>query len=436
MRVIVVEDNILFCDYICNFLQNADYQTVKAYRLAQARQVIARSVREDDIVLADLRLPDGESTALLEWMRGQGYTHPFIMMTNYEEIHTAVHAMKLGAEDYILKPLLEDKLLPALKKIRMADEAFAKVIYERKSAAFRELDRYIRLVAPTDMTVLILGNTGTGKEHLAGKIHKRSLRANKPYITVDCGSLSRELAASAFFGHVKGAFTGATDEKPGYFQEARGGTLFLDEVENLPVEIQQMLLRAMEERRYRPVGGRQDKRMDVRVIAATNEDLEAAVSEKRFRQDLLYRLHDFEITVLPLRDCQEDIMPLAEFFREIANKELECKVSGFSSEARKALLTHSWPGNVRELRQKIMGAVLQAQTGLVTKEHLELGITETTSVTGFSLRNDEEDKERILRALKQADGNRKVAAELLGIGRTTLYNKLEEYGLKYKFEQP
>lgn len=148
MRVIVVEDNILFCDYICNFLQNADYQTVKAYRLAQARQVIARSVREDDIVLADLRLPDGESTALLEWMRGQGYTHPFIMMTNYEEIHTAVHAMKLGAEDYILKPLLEDKLLPALKKIRMADEAFAKVIYERKSAAFRELDRYIRLVAP------------------------------------------------------------------------------------------------------------------------------------------------------------------------------------------------------------------------------------------------------------------------------------------------
>lgn len=187
------------------------------------------------------------------------------------------------------------------------------MIYERKSAAFRELDRYIRLVAPTDMTVLILGNTGTGKEHLAGKIHKRSLRANKPYITVDCGSLSRELAASAFFGHVKGAFTGATDEKPGYFQEARGGTLFLDEVENLPVEIQQMLLRAMEERRYRPVGGRQDKRMDVRVIAATNEDLQGAVAEKRFRKDLLYRLQDFTITVPTLQDCLEDILPLADF---------------------------------------------------------------------------------------------------------------------------
>ena len=192
----------------------------------------------------------------------------------------------------------------------------------------------------------------------------------------------------------------------------------------------------IQERRYRPIGDRTDKSFNVRIIAATNENLEKAVNEKRFRQDLLYRLHDFEITVPPLRDCQEDIMPLADFFREIANKELECKVSGFSSEARKTLLTHSWPGNVRELRQKIMGAVLQAQTGLVTKEHLELGITETTSVTGFSLRNDEEDKERILRALKQADGNRKVAAELLGIGRTTLYNKLEEYGLKYKFEQP
>ena len=203
----------------------------------------------------------------------------------------------------------------------------------------------------------------------------------------------------------------------------------------LDLETQQMLLRAIQERRYRPVGDKTDRSFNVRIIAATNENLEKAVNEKRFRQDLLYRLHDFEITVPPLRDCQEDIMPLAEFFREIANNELECKVSGFSSEARKALLTNSWPGNVRELRQKIMGAVLQAQTGLVTKEYLELGITETTSVTGFSLRNDEEDKERIIRALKQADGNRKVAAELLGIGRTTLYNKLEEYGLKYKFEQ-
>ena len=286
------------------------------------------------------------------------------------------------------------------------------------------------------MSVLISGENGTGKEHIAHHLHDKSKRSGKPFVAVDCGSLTKELAPSAFFGHVKGAFTGADSAKKGYFHEAEGGTLFLDEVGNLAPETQQMLLRAIQERRYRPVGDKTERSFNVRIIAATNENLEKAVNEKRFRQDLLYRLHDFEITVPPLRDCQEDIMPLAEFFREIANNELECKVSGFSSEARKALLTHSWPGNVRELRQKIMGAVLQAQTGFVTKEHLELGITETTSVTGFSLRNDEEDKERIIRALKQADGNRKVAAELLGIGRTTLYNKLEEYGLKYKFEQP
>ena len=196
-----------------------------------------------------------------------------------------------------------------------------------------------------------------------------------------------------------------------------------------------MLLRAIQERRFRPVGDKSDRSFNVRIIAATNEDLEKAVCEKRFRQDLLYRLHDFEITVPLLRDCQEDVMPLAEFFRENANQELECDVIGFDGEARKTLLTHAWPGNVRELRQKIMGAVLQAQTGLVTKEHLELAVTRATSPVSFALRSDAEDKERVLRALKQANGNRKVAAELLGIGRTTLYNKLEEYGLKYKFEQ-
>ena len=306
-KIIVVEDNIVYCEFVCNLLACEGFRTVQAFHLSTARKLLQQAA-DGDIVVSDLRLPDGDGIDLLRWMRKEGMTQPFIIMTDYAEVHTAVESMKLGSLDYIPKQLVEDKLVPLLRTI-------------------------------------------------------------------------------------------------------------------------------LKERRYRPIGDRADKSFNVRIIAATNENLEKAVNEKRFRQDLLYRLHDFEITVPPLRDCQEDIMPLAEFFREIANNELECKVSGFSSEARKVLLTHSWPGNVRELRQKIMGAVLQAQTGLVTKEHLELGITETTSVTGFSLRNDEEDKERIIRALKQANGNRKVAAELLGIGRTTLYNKLEEYGLKYKFEQ-
>ena len=436
-KIIVVEDNIVYCEFVCNLLAREKFRTVQAFHLSTAKKLLQQAT-DNDIVVSDLRLPDGDGIDLLRWMRKEGMTQPFIIMTDYAEVHTAVESMKLGSLDYIPKQLVEDKLVPLIRSILKERQAGQRrmPVFAREGSAFQKIMHRIRLVAPTDMSVLIFGENGTGKEHIAHLLHDKSKRSGKPFVAVDCGSLTKELAPSAFFGHVKGAFTGAENTKKGYFHEAEGGTLFLDEVGNLAPETQQMLLRAIQERRFRPVGDKSDRSFNVRIIAATNENLEKAVNEKRFRQDLLYRLHDFEITVLPLRDCQEDIMPLAEFFREIANKELECKVSGFSSEARKALLTHSWPGNVRELRQKIMGAVLQAQTGLVTKEHLELGITETTSVTGFSLRNDEEDKERILRALKQADGNRKVAAELLGIGRTTLYNKLEEYGLKYKFEQP
>ena len=435
-KIIVVEDNIVYCEYVCNLLAQEGYSTVKAYHLSTAKKHLQQAT-DDDIVVSDLRLPDGNGIDLLRWMRKEGKMQPFIIMTDYAEVHTAVESMKLGSLDYIPKQLVEDKLVPQIRIIQKERQArhSRMPVFAREGSAFQKIMHRIKLVATTDMSVMIFGENGTGKEHIAHHLHEKSKRTGKPFVAVDCGSLSRELAPSAFFGHVRGAFTGADSAKKGYFHEAEGGTLFLDEVGNLAPETQQMLLRAIQERRYRPVGDRTDRSFNVRIIAATNENLEKAVNEKRFRQDLLYRLHDFEITVPPLRDCQEDIMPLAEFFREIANNELECKVSGFNSEARKALLTHSWPGNVRELRQKIMGAVLQAQTGLVTKEHLELGITETTSVTGFSLRNKEEDKERIIRALKQADGNRKVAAELLGIGRTTLYNKLEEYGLKYKFEQ-
>ena len=435
-RIIVVEDNIVYCEFVCNLLAREGFRTVQAYHLSTAKKLLQQA-SDGDIVVSDLRLPDGDGIDLLRWMRKEGMTQPLIIMTNYAEVHTAVESMKLGSLDYIPKQLVEDKLMPLLHTI-LKERSIGRnrmPVFARDSSAFQKIMQQIRLVAPTDMSVLIFGENGMGKEHIAHHLHDKSKRAGKPFVAVDCGSLSRELAPSAFFGHVKGAFTGADSTKKGYFHEAEGGTLFLDEVGNLALETQQMLLRAIQERRYRPVGDKSDKSFNVRIIAATNEDLEAAVSEKRFRQDLLYRLQDFVITVPPLRDCQEDIMPLAEFFREIANKELECNVSGFSSEARKALLTHAWPGNVRELRQKIMGAVLQAQEGVVTKEHLELAVTKPTSPVSFALRNDAEDKERIMRALKQTNGNRSAAAELLGISRATLYSKLEEYGLKYKFKQ-
>ena len=436
-RIIVVEDNIVYCEYICNMLAREEYDTVKAYHLSTAKKQLQQAA-DDDIVVSDLRLPDGDGIELLRWMRKEGKMQPFIIMTDYAEVHTAVESMKLGSIDYIQKKLIEDKLVPLIRSIQKERQARknSMPVFSRNGSAFQEIMKRIQLVAPTDINVMIFGENGTGKEHIAHHLHEKSKRAGKPFVALDCGSLSRELAPSAFFGHVKGAFTGADSTKKGYFHEAEGGTLFLDEVGNLALETQQMLLRAIQERRYRPVGDKSDRSFNVRIIAATNEDLEVAVSEKRFRQDLLYRLRDFEITVPPLRDCQEDIMPLAEFFREIANKELECNVSGFNYEARKALLTHPWSGNVRELRQKIMGAVLQAQEGVVTKEHLELAVTKPTSPVSFALRNDAEDKERIMRALEQANGNRSLAVELLGIGRSTLYGKLEEYGLKYKFKRP
>ena len=435
-RVIVVEDNIVYCEFVCNLLAREGFRTVQAYRLAAARKLLQQA-SDGDIVLSDLRLPDGNGIDLLRWMRKEGLVQPFIIMTDYAEVHTAVESMKLGSLDYIPKLLVEDKLVPLLRNIQKAQDGRQRrmPVFARDGSAFRAVMKRIKLVAPTDMSVLILGENGTGKEHIAHHLHEKSKRSGKPFVPVDCGSLSVQLAPSAFFGHVKGAFTGADNATQGYFHEADGGTLFLDEVGNLALETQQMLLRAIQERRYRPVGDKADRNFNVRIIAATNENLEKAVSEKRFRQDLLYRLHDFEITVPPLRDCLEDVMPLAEFFREIANKELECRVEGFSSEARKALLSYPWPGNVRELQQKIMGAVLQAQEGAVRKEHLELGLAETSASAGFALRNDAEEKERIMRALKQSGGNRYIAAKILGIGRTTLYKKLEEYGLKYKFEQ-
>lgn len=430
MKIYVIEDNPVYNDFVCNLLKKEGYDTVQAYHLNTARKLLAK-IEEDDIVLADLRLPDGESIGLLRWMRANSKEQPFIVMTNYGEVNSAVESMKLGSKDYIQKPLLEDRLVPLIHSIQKEREKRKQQqvpIFKRSGEAFMNIKKRVRLVAATRMSVLILGENGTGKEHIAQQIHSQSKLSGKPFVAVDCGALSPELAHSAFFGHVKGAFTGADADKAGYFQEAEGGTLFLDEVGNLTMETQRMLLRAIQERRYRPVGAKEDRRANVRIVAATNEDLQKAVEEKRFRQDLLYRLQEFVITVPPLRDCQEDIMPLAEFFREIANQELERNIKDFTASASKALLTCPWPGNVRELRQKIFTAVLQAEGDMITEEELELDSEQTTSSDSFTLKSGKEEKERILRALKQTDGNKKRAADLLKISRTTLYSKLGEYG--------
>ena len=432
-KIIVLEDNTLFAEIVCRWLQKEDWKTETVTNISRAKKLLEKA-ETDDIVLADLRLPDGESTTLLEWMRNNGKEQPFIVMTDYAEVHTAVSAMKLGSVDYIPKKLLEDKLMPIINGIvqkQMAAKAAlsAVPIFQRNSAAFRQIKERIRLVAPTDMSVLILGENGTGKEHIAQRIHTKSKRADKPFVSVDCGSISPSLAQSAFFGHIKGAFTGADTNKIGYFQEANGGTLFLDEVGNLPYEIQQMLLRVIQERKYRPVGAKEDRNCNVRIVAATNEDLVKAVLEKRFRQDLLYRLQDFTITLPPLRNCQEDIMPLAEFFREQSNRTLDKAVKGFDLSAKKALQLHPWSGNVRELKQKIQTAVLLCEGNNITEDDLELYIEQDASPVCYSLKDVQQEKERIRQALEQCGGNKKSAAKLLKIGRTTLYAKIKEYGL-------
>lgn len=425
-RIIVVEDNIIYSDFVCRLLESKGFRSASASTCNGARKLFA-GMQEDDIVLSDLRLPDGDGIVLLEELRAQGRNNPYIVMTDYDEVPTAVRSMKLGAEDYIPKRLIEGSLFPLLRSLQKKMERHETPIYERQSTVFREIDRKIRLVAPTNMSVLILGESGTGKEHIAEKIHKASKRANRPFVSVDCGMLSKELAASALFGHEKGAFTGAEGKRRGYWEEAAGGTLFLDEAGNLSVEVQQMMLRAIQSKRYRTVGGDKDRTADVRIIAATNEDLQAAIAEKRFRQDLYQRLKEYTLVLPPLRKCREDIMPLAIFFLNLANKEFDRQVKGFDAEARKLMLAHTWTGNVRELKGIVRSAVLFTDGDTVTPEALDFD--ETTSTTDASPALDDMERKQIIRVLEQAKGNRKLAAELLGIGRTTLYNKMKAYGI-------
>ena len=428
-RIIVIEDNIIYSDFVCRLLENKGFCCMAASNCNGARKLFAK-MQEDDIVLADMRLPDGDGIDLLEELRKQGRNNPYIIMTEHGEIPIAVRSLKLGAEDFIPKDLLEINLPPLLKALQKRLEHHEIPIYERQSAAFREIDHKIKLVANTNMSVLILGESGTGKEHIAEKIHARSKRAGKPFVAVDCGLLSKELAASDLFGHEKGAFTGAERKRLGVWEEAAGGTLFLDEIGNLPPEVQQMLLRALEAKRYRPTGGSKDKKADVRIIAATNEDLQTAIAEKRFRADLYQRLKEYTLHIPPLRECKEDILPLADFFRQLANEEFEKQVKGFDAEAKKELLAYTWGGNVRELKRVVRMAVLHTEGDTVTADTLEFD--EIPLATDASLALNDMEKKQIVHALEQSKGNRTLAAALLDIGRTTLYNKIRLYGIKYK----
>lgn len=427
-RILIVEDDVVLARALKNWLERVRLQVTCAITAANARRIIANE--EVDIILSDLRLPDGDGIELLEWMKKNKCRIPLIIMTQHAEVSSAIRAMKAGAEDYLSKPIHPETLYPKLNDVLLRTRKTKLKqtgILQRVSPQIREVERRARLVAATDMSVLIRGENGSGKELVADLIHRTSARDDKPFVAVDCGTISKELAASEFFGYVKGAFTGAVTDKTGIFHSAEDGTLFLDEVGNLSYEVQTLLLRALQERRYRPVGSKQEYFCDIRIVAATNENIERAIANGRFREDLFHRLNEFTIELPPLRECTEDILPLAEFFLAQFCEKNDKRITGFSPAAVKRLQTYVWPGNVRELRNTIRKAALLSETEIIDEQNLDLPVSRHAD--SYALKGEQEERTRIIKALEAAKYNKALAAELLRISRPTLYEKMKKYGI-------
>ena len=430
-RIIVVEDSMTFCERICNMLKRQGWETSKAYNMHKGMELV-QEADEFTIVLSDLRLPDGDGIKLLEWMRNNGYENKFVIMTDYESFSSAVAAIKKGAANYFPKSQMQGDLFPFLDALWKGNEHIAKSrekIFARTSEAFTKVTEMVNMFAPIQITVMILGESGTGKEHIARMIHEKSKRANKPFVTLDCGTLNEQLAASTLFGHEKGAFTGADAARIGVFEEAKGGTLFLDEIGNLSMEVQKMLLRVVQEQKFRRVGGTKDIEADVRLVLATNEDLGKAVNNDTFKHDLLQRLCETIIELPPLREAVEDIRPLAEFFLRRYKLRFDKEIDGFSAGAIKALETYTWPGNVRELKRVVKNAVVMAKDKTIMEEDLKFDAFSSSSSASTALRDIDSERERMIAALKLAKGNHTKAADILKIGRTTLYKLKVKYGI-------
>ena len=443
--ILIVEDDLTFATMRKTWLGKKGYEVETASTNARARKLL--TTRDFSLILSDLRLPDQDGIHLLSWLRDLQKATPVIIMTSYAEIQGAVLAMKEGAADYVSKPVQPDELL---KKIKEAISQESKVVatpkeskenfatqnfLEGESEAARQLYNYVNLVAPTQMSVLINGASGTGKEYVAHRIHQLSKRADKPFIAIDCGSIPKDLAASEFFGHVKGSFTGALTDKVGAFEEANGGTLFLDEIGNLSYEVQVQLLRALQERRIRRIGSTKEIEVDIRLVSATNENLKESISKGNFREDLYHRINEFTLLMPALKDRQEDILLFANFFLEQANREIDRHLIGFDAAASEALPNYSWPGNLRQLKNIVKRAALLAQGDFISIRELGDEILEHATPDAqqmqhsFVLHDEETEKQRILNALQQTGNNKTKAAQLLGVDRKTLYNKLKLYNI-------
>lgn len=447
VKILLVDDDTTFCLMLKTWLTKKGFAVSEAFSCAEG----LKKARETDfdIILTDLRLPDDDGIHLLKTVKSLRLPAQVILMTGYADIQTAVLAMKLGAFDYVAKPVIPDEIL---KKIQEALERKAEAETEpvkQKSIAKKikeipyikgtsqeadKLYEYIRLVAPTTMTVLITGESGSGKEYIARLIHSQSSRKDAPFVAVDCGAIPKDLAASEFFGHVKGAFTGAVNDKTGYFVAASGGTIFLDEIGNLSYDVQVQLLRALEERKVKPVGSDKETGFDVRIISATNENLTKAVAEGNFREDLYHRLNEFSLKALSLRDRREDIPVFANHFLESSNAELAKDIIGFDEDVLRIFRSYGWPGNLREMRNIVKRATLLCQSAFISLNDIPFELSTVPEVPeeegDLALKRQKNELDLIKEALAKCNNNKSEAARLLKIDRKTLYNKLKYYSIE------
>ncbi|MDR1585229.1 MAG: sigma-54 dependent transcriptional regulator [Prevotellaceae bacterium] len=389
--ILIVEDDLTLCLMLKTWLTRKRFSVDSANSIREAKKKIKKEI--PDIILSDLRLPDGNGIELLRWAKEFSEPVIVIMMTSYANIGTAVESIKSGAYDYVAKPLNPEELYskicaaqeqnketPASARTNAGSHALnsenpddlqtTRTYIKGHSPLYKQLYEYVDLVAPTKMSVLILGASGVGKEHIARRIHEKSERVASPFVAVDCGVLSRELAASDFFGHEKGAFTGALTKKQGLFVAADGGTIFLDEIGNLSLDIQIQLLRVLQEKRVRPVGSEKDVPVNVRIIAATNEKIDTAAPNPSFRLDLYHRLSEFVLYVPSLNECKEDIPLFLHHFLERSNGELGKNIIGFTPQALNLLINYSWPGNIREIKNVVSRMVLISQEQYIKPEHV------------------------------------------------------------------
>ncbi|WP_306424030.1 sigma-54-dependent transcriptional regulator [Patiriisocius marinus] len=443
MKILIVEDDIAFGKMLHIYLSKKEYEVSLVTTGAEATPLFSDG--SFDVLITDLQLPDTTGLQLLEIVKEKAPTTQVLLMTGYAEVSTAVDAMKKGALEYISKPFRPEELLMILENVRKPNEVKGSTIASEIEAPLVKTNnsllqgiskaaityqQHIQLVSPTTMAVLIQGESGTGKEVAAKAIHDFSDRCNQPFIAVDCGAIPKEIASSEFFGHIKGSFTGAIADKKGHFENAHLGTLFLDEVGNLSYENQIQLLRALQEKKIKPVGSSKEIAIDIRVLSATNENLREAVERGDFREDLYHRLQEFTIHIPPLREREEDLQRFISFFIEQANVALNKNVKDISKEVAIAFDNYAWPGNLRELKNVLKRCVLLTTTDVIPIEvlpHEVLVTSDKKIVTDFSTKNNE--KQLIINALKQAEYNKSKAAGLLKITRKTLYNKIAHYAI-------